>query len=674
MKRLKIGFLFIIIIAINVFNCYFLTAQTPEAKYRIFPDPVNSIAVSPLIYGNFIELGFGRQIEGLWAEKLNNPSFEEVAPYKTVGGLIRWLKKRPGEDLTKEEWWHSGYEESPWYETLLDGQEIQIAYNRYTNFYHGLQSASLNNTQSKLRAFLAQDAIWIVKGTGYIFSGYINNNRSGNSTSVTVKIGLYREKDFTHPVVEKNITVEGRGFRECTLELNPDNFIGRATFAVSIEAGENVSCDGFSLMPLNSEKGWRKDVIESLKKIGVPIVRFPGGCFASFYNWRDGIGPRLERVPITSEFWGGLVENNVGTAEFIDFCRMIGSQPFLCVNMLTGSSSEAAEWVAYCNAGEEVPGGKLRKMHGYPEPFNVKYWELDNETYRKFGYKDYALKCIEYSDAMKAVDPGIQLVMVGYGWFNNNLKEMLEIAGKYIDLITDRAGSEIALKRDLVIINDYNKLNGTNIRLCNTEWMAPLIGVGAADKALRLRQNQKEMTRQDHQITWNYALNIARQLLTFQRLGGQFEFANFNNLANTWGQNIIECPKEKVFISAAGKVFELMSKSRAAWILKTDTLIDLEGVYAQSALSNDKKTLIIYLLNYLPGNTDLSFDLSAFDLEANEAGVKIINADGPFSTNTYLKSSQIMTSEQKVIIKNSKKPVFTLSPWSLTEITINLKN
>jgi alpha-N-arabinofuranosidase len=674
MNSLKISISPFIIIMLLALNIYSLFAQAPAARYKIYPDPVNAKPVSPLIYGNFIEMGFGRQIEGLWAEKLNNSSFEEVSPYKTTGGLIKWIRKLPGEDLSKEEWWHSGYEEFKWYATLQNGQEAQLTYSRYNNFHHGLQAALLNNTQSQLRAYLAQDGIWLDKGTGYRFSGYMSNNRSGNltSTPVLVTIGLYPEKDFAHPVMEKTLTIQPGGFKDYSLELNPVNFSGRASFAVSIEAGANVWFDGFSLMPLNSEKGWRKEVIVSLKQIGVPIIRFPGGCFASFYHWRDGIGPRQERIPVNSEFWGGLVENSVGTAEFIEFCRMIGSQPFLCINMLTGSASEAAEWVAYCNAGIEDRNGILRKEHGFPEPFRVKYWELDNETYRKFGYEDYALKCVEYSKAMKSVDPGIQLVMVGYGWFNMNLKEMLDIAGPHIDLITDRAGSESTLKKDLRIIAEYNKLHGTKIRLCNTEWMAPLIGLGATAEALRLRQSQREMTRQEHQITWNYALNTAFQLLTFQRIGGEFEFSNFNNLANTWGQNIIECPKEKVFISAVGRVFEMMSKSQAAWILKTDTLTNLKGIYTQSAISGDKKNLIIYLLNYLPSQPEISFDLSAFNPDAKEANIKTLFAEGPLSANTYLRPNQIKSSGQKIRIRNSKKPVFTLLPWSLTEITISL--
>ena len=92
---------------------------------------------------------------------------------------------------------------------------------------------------------------------------------------------------------------------------------------------------------------------------------------------------------------------------------MTGSEPFLCVNMITGYASMAADWVEYCNGSLNTQMGALRKPRGYPEPFRVKYWELDNETYRRFGPEEYAKRCVEYSKVMKTANPGIKLVMGG---------------------------------------------------------------------------------------------------------------------------------------------------------------------------------------------------------------------------------------------------------------------
>jgi hypothetical protein len=703
MKRIL---LWCLIFALTVPSNY---AQIASASYKITSQQINEKPINPLIYGNFIELGLGRQIEGLWAEKLYNASFEEVPPSKA--NLWDWLGKSAADNLSKEKWWHSGYEINEWY-TWPASDEVKQGINRYWNFHHGLQAAVLDNGQKTGKAFMAQDGIWIKSGVKYIFRGYFSNTRTADPASnpVNVTIGLYPEKKMDKAISEKTISVPDGIYREFSVELDPGSFTGKTTFAVSVEPGTKVAIDGFSLMPVNSERGWRPETVEALKKIHVPMIRFPGGCFASFYDWREGVGPRLDRQPVVSEYWGGIEENHVGTVEFVELCRMIGAEPFLCVNILTGTADRAADWVSYCNGSKELDLGALRKQHGNPDPLKVKYWELDNEAYRRFGWEEYARRCVEYSKAMKSVDPDIKLVMVGYWKFNNNLKEMLEIAGKYIDVITDRAIIENELNHDVAIINEYNRQNGTHITLSNTEWLAPLDWSESSLDALNMQKSPNQMTLQEHEISWNYAMNTARQLLLFQRLGGGFEFASFNNLANTWGQNIIECTKDTVFISAAGKVFELMSRSPLRWVLETDTLQNLTGVYLQAGLSNkagqshsitpvdrsdaitaaDRRVvipaeagtpslttdasvkLIIYLLNYRSDTPNIKLDLKEFVVDPNSVKIRTVSGDGPLCSNSYQNTNGIKTTEKSIKIKNAKNPTFKLLPWSVTEITLTL--
>ena len=697
MKRIL---LWCLIFALTVPSNY---AQIASASYKITSRQINERPVNPLIYGNFIELGLGRQIEGLWAEKLYNASFEEVPPLKA--NLWDWLGKTAADNLSKEKWWHSGYEINEWY-TWPASDEVKQGINRYWNFHHGLQAAVLDNGQKTGKAFMAQNGIWIKSGVKYIFRGYFSNTRTADPASnpVKVTIGLYPEKKMDKAISEKTISVPDGIYREFSVELDPGSFTGKTTFAVSVEPGTKVAIDGFSLMPVNSERGWRPETVEALKKIHVPMIRFPGGCFASFYDWREGVGPRLDRQPVVSEYWGGIEENHVGTVEFVELCRMIGAEPFLCVNILTGTADRAADWVSYCNGSKESGLGALRKQHGYPDLLKVKYWELDNEAYRRFGWEEYARRCVEYSKAMKSVDPDIKLVMVGYWKFNNNLKEMLEIAGKYIDVITDRAIIENELNHDVAIINEYNRQNGTHITLSNTEWLAPLDWSESSLDALNMQKSPNQMTLQEHEISWNYAMNAARQLLLFQRLGGDFEFASFNNLANTWGQNIIECTKDTVFISPAGKVFELMSRSPLRWVLKTDTLQNLSGVYVQAGLSKSihltpnpspalaasihltpnpypalaaltgegSPKLIIYLLNYRSDSPNMKLDLKEFVVDPNSVKIRTVSGDGPLCSNSYQNTNGIKTTEKSIKIKNAKNPTFKLLPWSVTEITLTL--
>ena len=129
-------------------------------------------------------------------------------------------------------------------------------------------------------------------------------------------------------------------------------------------------------------KGYRTDVIEALKELKIPVLRWPGGCFADTYHWKDGIGPKESRPSIVNVHWGGVTEDNsFGTHEFLDFCELIGTEPYLSINVGSGTVQEAAEWVEYVTSSNKSPMTDLRKANGREEPWNVKYWGIGNETW-----------------------------------------------------------------------------------------------------------------------------------------------------------------------------------------------------------------------------------------------------------------------------------------------------
>ena len=127
---------------------------------------------------------------------------------------------------------------------------------------------------------------------------------------------------------------------------------------------------------LSDGDGFRMDVMEKVKELRTPILRYPGGTFTKIYHWEDGIGPKSGRKKRRNLIWGGVENNHFGTAEFVKYCRKIGAEPFLVVNMATGSPEEAANWVEYCNGTTDTYYANLRRADGYNEPFNVKYWVL----------------------------------------------------------------------------------------------------------------------------------------------------------------------------------------------------------------------------------------------------------------------------------------------------------
>ena len=134
--------------------------------------------------------------------------------------------------------------------------------------------------------------------------------------------------------------------------------------------------------PISNTRGIRNDVVEALKEIDPPVIRWPGGCFADYYHWEDGIGPRESRPKMVNSTWGGVTEDNsFGTHEFLDLCGLLGADPYLCVNVGSGTVQEARDWVEYVNSSNVSPMTDLRKANGREKPWNVKYWAVGNESW-----------------------------------------------------------------------------------------------------------------------------------------------------------------------------------------------------------------------------------------------------------------------------------------------------
>jgi len=134
--------------------------------------------------------------------------------------------------------------------------------------------------------------------------------------------------------------------------------------------------------PIPNTRGMRNDVIAALRNLRVPVVRWPGGCFADEYHWKDGIGPRSSRPSMINTHWGGVVENNAfGTHEFLDFCELIGAEPYITGNLGSGTVQEMQEWVEYMTSDADSPMADLRRKNGRNEPWKIKYFAIGNENW-----------------------------------------------------------------------------------------------------------------------------------------------------------------------------------------------------------------------------------------------------------------------------------------------------
>lgn len=228
--------------------------------------------------------------------------------------------------------------------------------------------------------------------------------------------------------------------------------------------------------PLSDPNGFRRDVLEKVRELNPPLLRWPGGTFTKIYHWQDGVGPKPERRRRPNLIWGGEEDNLFGTDEFIRYCREIGAAPYLSVNMATGTAEEAANWVEYCNGSGNTHYANLRRKHGFPEPHGVRFWGLGNEEEaepdcgRLQDPAEYAKEAWQFAKLMKLQDPGIQLIVAGVGnnphWNTTVLNSLHPVAdylsahwylraNDYPGLLGRVAGFELQLKEFESFLGSY---------------------------------------------------------------------------------------------------------------------------------------------------------------------------------------------------------------------------
>jgi alpha-N-arabinofuranosidase len=169
---------------------------------------------------------------------------------------------------------------------------------------------------------------------------------------------------------------------------------------------------------LSDGNGFRTDVMDQIRKLRVPIIRYPGGNFVSGYNWLDGVGPKADRPKVLDKAWNSLQSNQFGTNEYMGWCKAAGTEPLMGLNLGTGTPEQAAALVEYCNLEKGTEWSDLRRKHGYAEPYNVKHWCLGNEMDGpwQIGHvtaTEYGLKAQDSARQMRAVDPSLQLIACG---------------------------------------------------------------------------------------------------------------------------------------------------------------------------------------------------------------------------------------------------------------------
>jgi len=207
--------------------------------------------------------------------------------------------------------------------------------------------------------------------------------------------------------------------------------------------------------PLADENGFRKDFIQLIRELKIPVLRWPGGNFVSGYNWEDGIGPKEQRPVRLDLAWNQVDKNQMGTDEYVKFCSLIDAENFVCINGGTGTLDQARHWVEYCNYGSGTYYSDLRRKYGNEKPYNIKYWALGNEIDGpwQLGQKnaeDYCKFALEAAKMIQLVDKNIKFIASGAsnytadnGWIDWNDYILQHMAGKIDYLSVHRYATEV---------------------------------------------------------------------------------------------------------------------------------------------------------------------------------------------------------------------------------------
>lgn len=347
--------------------------------------------MSENIYSQFIE-HLGRCIYGgIWAEMLEDRKF-----YHAITEVYR-----PYTRLLDSE--YPVVVASPW-ERLGGGEVRMEREGAFVGEHTPVVGAGSGIGQRDLGVTEGREYV------GYVWLRAVGGVRS--SAEVELRWG---EGDSGSEVVDLG-RVRDR-YRRHAFRFIAGGTTDEARLVLRVEGGE-VAVGAISLMPADNVEGMRADTLALLKELRAPIYRWPGGNFVSGYDWRDGVGDRDRRPPRTNPAWTGVEHNDFGMHEFIRFCELVGTEPWITVNTGFGDAYSAAAQLEYCNGAKDTLYGRQRAKNGSAKPFGVRYWGVGNEMWGEWqlGFMQldhYKIKQNWVVDKMREVDPDIICISSG---------------------------------------------------------------------------------------------------------------------------------------------------------------------------------------------------------------------------------------------------------------------
>jgi alpha-N-arabinofuranosidase len=491
--------------------------------------------MSPLLYGQFLEFMFEGVKGGLHAELLRDRGFEE-AP--NALGLPRDWECYPddrNDDYGLSFAWDAETAYTP-------DPEFADAHN-----HHALRVVARDGVLPRHGVY--QPRVPVRAGIEYRGSVWLKTS----DYTGRILVALEPDSDADPPYAEATLEGIAGDWKQYEFRLTPRRGDALARFALLFYGRGQVWVDQVSLMPGDAVGVVRRDVFDRVQALRPAFLRWPGGNVAQDYHWRWGIGPRDRRPTWINLSWKNEPEpSDFGTDEYLDFCRRLGAEPTITVNVEGRGATveEAAAWVEYCNGPVTSAQGAIRARNGHPQPYRVGLWEVGNEIWGEWvrGHSDaetYARNYLRYAAAMRAVDSTIRLIAVGDNDMNWN-RTVLRRAGEAIDDLAihhyysrrDMRGDPLNLMaHPLAYERFYQEFARTVRELVPNHRIALAINEWGLDLPV------------EQQYSMDAALYAARMLNVFERANDLVAMSAVSDLVNGWPGGIIQASRHGVFVT-----------------------------------------------------------------------------------------------------------------------------
>jgi alpha-N-arabinofuranosidase len=448
----------------------------------------------------------------------------------------------------------------------------------------------------------------------------------------------------------------------------------------------------------------RQDTLDLIKQLNPPMIRYPGGNFASGYHWEDGIGPKQNRPHRHDAAWQAEEINQVGTDEFLAFCEEIGTEPFFVVNDGSGTPEEAASWVSYCNDPSTTPQGTKRAQNGHTAPYGVKYWGIGNEVWGAWqigttNSTDYVKRLLKFILEMKKVDPTIKIIAVGNHPLTDSVEdpayiwnmEVLTKAGDQIDFLSwhiyqpEKDGwNESSDPHEL-----YNSITAAPLALeTYIQRIQQQIDDFSPNRAIKQALDEwnvwlppAEVESSMHHVTYTMrdALYVASTLAVLYRHSKSVEIANLAQLVNVLP--LIQTNSKTAIATAIFYPFMLFSQMESTVIKcavdaatysnqalgqNIAAMQNVSYLDVVTSMSNDKTRITSILINRHPErrmSVSLDFD---DDIDFTPNSAMQICSTHPIASNSFTKPHRVKITDAKLPQKKEGVWVVELPPCSVT--------